>query len=116
MAPATTRKTAAQSGSTIPSRPPQQQKLQRHLHVLANPWLPYKENTQQRLKVIDAWLLFVLLTGIIQVVYLFLVGTYPYNAFLSSFAASVGSFVLAGIRLIFAHVFTSNFHPDLAHS
>ncbi|KAI8812640.1 DAD family-domain-containing protein [Cladochytrium replicatum] len=51
-------------------------------------------------KIIDAYLVFVMLTGIIQFVYVFIVGTYPYNAFLAGFIASVGSFVLtANLRI-----------------
>ncbi|KAJ3017442.1 Dolichyl-diphosphooligosaccharide-protein glycosyltransferase subunit dad1 [Thoreauomyces humboldtii] len=55
----------------------------------------YRTNTPQSLKLIDSYLFFVMLTGIIQFVYVVLVGTFPYNSFLSGFGASVGSFVLA---------------------
>ncbi|KAI8921914.1 dolichyl-diphosphooligosaccharide---protein glycotransferase [Powellomyces hirtus] len=55
----------------------------------------YNTNTSQSLKLIDAYLLFVMLTGIIQFVYVILAGTFPYNSFLAGFGASVGSFVLA---------------------
>lgn len=56
----------------------------------------YMTNTPSFLKLIDAYLLCVMLTGIIQFVYVILAGTYPYNSFLAGFGASVGSFVLAG--------------------
>lgn len=36
-------------------------------------------------------------TGVIQFVYMAVIGTFPYNAFLSGFACSVGMFVNAGI-------------------
>ncbi|KAL2917838.1 oligosaccharyltransferase complex subunit epsilon [Polyrhizophydium stewartii] len=55
----------------------------------------YLETTPQSLKLIDAYLVFVMATGIVQFVYVILAGTYPYNAFLSGFIASVGAFVLA---------------------
>ncbi|KAI8822215.1 oligosaccharyl transferase epsilon subunit [Fimicolochytrium jonesii] len=55
----------------------------------------YRANTPQKLKLIDAYLLFVMLTGIVQFVYVLLAGTFPYNSFLAGFGASVGSFVLA---------------------
>ena len=42
----------------------------------------------------DSFLVYILLTGIIQFVYCCLMGTFPYNAFLSGFICSVGSFVL----------------------
>jgi hypothetical protein len=36
------------------------------------------------------------LTGIVQFVYCALVGTFPFNAFLSGFISTVGSFILTG--------------------
>ena len=56
----------------------------------------YSERTSTRLKLVDAFLLFVLVTGIVQFVYCILVGTFPYNSFLSGFISTVGTFVLAG--------------------
>jgi oligosaccharyltransferase complex subunit epsilon len=55
----------------------------------------YLQSTSKKLKIIDAYLLFVLLTGVIQFVYCCLVGTFPFNSFLSGFISCVGSFVLA---------------------
>jgi len=40
-------------------------------------------------------LIYILLTGIAQFVFCCLVGTYPFNSFLSGFISTVGSFVLA---------------------
>mmetsp|Transcript_2259 Transcript_2259/g.3751 ORF Transcript_2259/g.3751 Transcript_2259/m.3751 type:complete len:111 (-) Transcript_2259:15-347(-) len=54
----------------------------------------YKKNTTQKLKLIDLFLLFHVLTGIVQFVYCALVGTFPFNAFLSGFISTVGSFIL----------------------
>ena len=54
----------------------------------------YTHNTPNRLKVIDAYLSYVFLTGVIQFVYCCLVGTFPFNAFLSGFISCVGSFIL----------------------
>lgn len=56
----------------------------------------YSSRTPQRLKLVDAYLAYVMLTGIIQFVYCALVGTFPFNSFLSGFISCVGSFVLAG--------------------
>ena len=56
----------------------------------------YKSRTPVRLKLVDAYLAYVMLTGIIQFVYCLLVGTFPFNSFLSGFISCVGSFVLAG--------------------
>ncbi|CAG5115597.1 unnamed protein product [Candidula unifasciata] len=55
----------------------------------------YMQTTPKKLKIIDAYLLYVLLTGIIQFIYCCLVGTYPFNSFLSGFISTVGSFILA---------------------
>lgn len=56
----------------------------------------YTQTTPSRLKIIDAYLLYIMFTGIIQFGYCCLVGTFPFNSFLSGFISSVGSFVLAG--------------------
>lgn len=55
----------------------------------------YTTNTPKRLKIIDAYLFYIVLTGVIQFVYCMLVGTFPFNSFLSGFISSVGSFILA---------------------
>ncbi|KAJ3203598.1 hypothetical protein HDU82_006484 [Entophlyctis luteolus] len=55
----------------------------------------YTKNTPQLLRLIDVYLACVMLSGIVQFVYVVLVGTFPYNSFLSGFIASVGAFVLA---------------------
>jgi len=55
----------------------------------------YTQTTPRKLKILDAYLLYILLTGIVQFAYCCLVGTFPFNSFLSGFISSVGSFVLA---------------------
>ncbi|KAF9057778.1 DAD/Ost2 [Panaeolus papilionaceus] len=57
-------------------------------------WKAYNDNTSNRLKFIDAFLLFLMLSGIVQFAYCVLVSNFPYNAFLSGFASNVGQFVL----------------------
>lgn len=56
----------------------------------------YQTTTPKKLKLIDAYLVYVLLTGIIQFAYCLLVGTFPFNSFLSGFISTVGCFILAG--------------------
>lgn len=56
----------------------------------------YQTSTPRKLKLIDAYLVYVLLTGIVQFAYCLLVGTFPFNSFLSGFISTVGCFVLAG--------------------
>ncbi|XP_076333074.1 dolichyl-diphosphooligosaccharide--protein glycosyltransferase subunit [Tachypleus tridentatus] len=65
------------------------------IEVLSKFYEDYESNTPKRLKIIDAYLFYILLTGIIQFVYCCLVGTYPFNSFLSGFISCVASFVLA---------------------
>lgn len=64
--------------------------------VLGKLFNEYIDKTPQKLKIIDSFLLYVMLTGIFQFVYCCLVGTFPFNSFLSGFISCVGTFVLAG--------------------
>ncbi|KAK7061397.1 Dolichyl-diphosphooligosaccharide--protein glycosyltransferase subunit OST2 [Favolaschia claudopus] len=57
-------------------------------------WKAYNDQTPDRLKFIDAFLVFLMLSGIVQFAYCVLVTTFPYNAFLSGFGSTVGQFVL----------------------
>merc|ERR1739848_767381 len=54
----------------------------------------YASNTPTKLKIVDAYLGYIFFTGVIQFVYCCLVGTFPFNAFLSGFITCVGSFIL----------------------
>merc|ERR1711925_23658 len=63
--------------------------------VLSKLYEEYNEKTPSKLKLVDGFLLYVLLTGVIQFVYCCLVGTFPFNSFLSGFISCVGTFVLA---------------------
>ena len=56
----------------------------------------YNQKTPQKTKLIDAYLMYIMFTGIIQFGYCLLVGTFPFNSFLSGFISCVGSFVLGG--------------------
>ncbi|KAL4234653.1 Dolichyl-diphosphooligosaccharide-protein glycosyltransferase subunit dad1 [Mactra antiquata] len=55
----------------------------------------YMNSTSKRLKIIDSYLLYIFLTGVFQFCYCALVGTFPFNSFLSGFISAVGSFVIA---------------------
>nr|CAX77896.1 Dolichyl-diphosphooligosaccharide--protein glycosyltransferase subunit DAD1 [Schistosoma japonicum]CAX77902.1 Dolichyl-diphosphooligosaccharide--protein glycosyltransferase subunit DAD1 [Schistosoma japonicum]CAX77912.1 Dolichyl-diphosphooligosaccharide--protein glycosyltransferase subunit DAD1 [Schistosoma japonicum] len=55
----------------------------------------YKTTTPKKLRVLDAYLAYVLLTGIIQFIYCCIAGTFPFNSFLSGFISCVASFILA---------------------
>uniref|UniRef100_A0A0M3IJZ7 Dolichyl-diphosphooligosaccharide--protein glycosyltransferase subunit DAD1 n=2 Tax=Ascaris TaxID=6251 RepID=A0A0M3IJZ7_ASCLU len=65
------------------------------LGVLGKLFEDYKRTTSSKLKIIDAYMFYVLITGVIQFVYCVLVGTFPFNSFLSGFISTVGCFVLA---------------------
>jgi uncharacterized membrane protein (DUF485 family) len=54
--------------------------------------------TPKSLKLIDAYMVYILLTGIIQFVYVVIAGTFPNNAFLAGFISTVAGFVLAGMH------------------
>ncbi|KAM5351709.1 hypothetical protein ACJ41O_004432 [Fusarium nematophilum] len=62
--------------------------------VLQNIYNHYTEATPQRTKLIDVFLLFLVVVGALQFLYCVLAGNYPFNAFLSGFSATVGQFVL----------------------
>ncbi len=54
------------------------------------------KGTEKRVKMIDVYLLFTLATAVAQFVYCSLVGTFPFNSFLSGFGCALGAFVLGG--------------------
>merc|ERR1719433_1948097 len=55
----------------------------------------YKKKTSKTVKIVDTFLLFAMVTGALQVVYMVLVGTtFPFNSFLSGFLSCLGFFVL----------------------
>lgn len=56
----------------------------------------YKNTTPELCKIVDAFLLFTMMTGVIQFLCLIILGTYPYNAFLSGLGCSCGMFVNGG--------------------
>ncbi|PAA80010.1 hypothetical protein BOX15_Mlig010081g8 [Macrostomum lignano] len=55
----------------------------------------YWSGTSRSLKIIDAYMFYILITGVIQFAYCCLLGTFPFNSFLSGFISCVASFVLA---------------------
>uniref|UniRef100_A0A8C1E4Y3 Dolichyl-diphosphooligosaccharide--protein glycosyltransferase subunit DAD1 n=1 Tax=Cyprinus carpio carpio TaxID=630221 RepID=A0A8C1E4Y3_CYPCA len=67
----------------------------RHWKLLFTFLEEYASSTPNKLKVIDAYLLYIMMTGALQFLYCLLVGTFPFNSFLSGFISCVGSFILA---------------------
>ncbi|GLT58544.1 hypothetical protein SLA2020_314290 [Shorea laevis] len=56
--------------------------------------------TPTNLKMIDLYVGFAVLTAVIQVIYMALVGSFPFNSFLSGVLSCVGTAVLAVCRRI----------------
>ncbi|KAF2204480.1 defender against death DAD protein [Delitschia confertaspora ATCC 74209] len=68
--------------------------------VLNSIWRKYMEQTPQRVKLMDAFMGFLIVVGVLQFLYCLIVGNFPFNAFLSGFSATVGQFVLtASLRI-----------------
>ena len=62
----------------------------------------YMKSTPKKLKLIDSYLTYILLTGVWQFLYCCIVGTFPFNSFLAGFISCVASFVLAGIYFMYS--------------
>lgn len=68
-----------------------------NLKVVVNKFIDeYNQNTPKKLKICDAYLFYIVLTGVIQFLYCCLVGTFPFNSFLSGFISTVSCFILGG--------------------
>lgn len=88
LATAPTKASRSSSSSTVPKDIVQ--KILEH----------YKKSTNSRTKLIDVFMLFLIVVGVMQFLYCVLAGNYPFNAFLSGFCATVGQFVLtASLRV-----------------
>lgn len=68
----------------------------------------YVHNTPKKLKLVDAYLVYIVLTGITQFVYCCLVGSFPFNSFLSGFISTISCFILGGKSIINCQVFQFN--------
>lgn len=93
-----------QTPSTIPGTPTKLQSTTKpitrneslaYASIVQDVWKSY-QSTPLNLRLIDAFMAFLVFTGVTQFLYCVLVGNYPFNAFLSGFTATVGQFVLAG--------------------
>ncbi|WPK23918.1 hypothetical protein PUMCH_001168 [Australozyma saopauloensis] len=63
----------------------------------------YLKALTPRLKLIDSFLVFLVALGVLQFVYVLLVGNFPFNAFLGGFISCVGQFVLTvSLRMQYA--------------
>ncbi|TKA82255.1 hypothetical protein B0A55_01692 [Friedmanniomyces simplex] len=74
--------------------------LQDAQQILLGMWNTYVDKTPQRVKLLDTFMAFLMLVGVLQFVYCVIAGNYPFNAFLAGFSATVGQFVLtASLRI-----------------
>ncbi|KAL1409643.1 oligosaccharyltransferase complex subunit epsilon [Vanrija albida] len=74
----------------------QSNQLQTSLQTLVS---NYKSSVPARVKLIDVFLLFFMVSGIAQFAYRLLITSHPYNAFVGGFGSTVGQFcLLAGLR------------------
>ncbi|OBA20735.1 defender against death DAD protein [Metschnikowia bicuspidata var. bicuspidata NRRL YB-4993] len=65
----------------------------------------YCKSLTPRLQFIDIFLVFLVALGVLQFVYVLLIGNFPFNAFLGGFIACVGQFVLTvSLRMHYAAV------------
>ncbi|KAI0347000.1 defender against death DAD protein [Trametopsis cervina] len=83
---------------SAPSQKPPAQQVQQHAAKTSNAFQTllktYNETTSSRLKLIDAFLVFLMLSGVVQFLYCVLITNFPFNAFLAGFGSCVGQFVL----------------------
>jgi oligosaccharyltransferase complex subunit epsilon len=125
-----TPKPSTTTASTTPSKPPSRpsssssvRSTQDAQQIVIGVWNNYVDKTPQRVKLLDAFMVFLMTVGSIQFVYCVVAGNYvcdadtihlynqvlrtvmltieqPFNAFLSGFSACVGQFVLtASLRM-----------------
>ncbi|CAD6890999.1 unnamed protein product [Tilletia controversa] len=74
----------------------------------------YNDSTPAHLKLIDAFCVFLVLTGVIQFGYCVAVTNFPFNSFISGFAATVGQFVLAASLRIQANAANASDFPKVS--
>ena len=63
-------------------------------HAVSALWKSYLQQTPDRLKFIDAFLAFIVLSGVIQFIYCVLVTNFPFNAFLAGYVVTAAGCVL----------------------
>ncbi|VDC06232.1 unnamed protein product [Peniophora sp. CBMAI 1063] len=89
---------APKSATATPVKAPGQAKARAGANDSGNAvetlWKAYVDTTPSRLKFIDSFLVFLMLSGVMQFLYCILVTNFPFNAFLAGFSSNVGQFVL----------------------
>lgn len=71
------------ANSSSSSKPSISSKTTSTSNAISSLWTAYSKETPARLKLIDAFLVFLMLSGAIQFLYCILVSNFPFNAFLA---------------------------------
>ncbi|KAI5866964.1 defender against death DAD protein [Durotheca rogersii] len=88
------------TSAAAPTAPPTTGSSGKEKWLYTDLYNTYRDNTPQRTKLVDLFMIFLVIVGALQFVYCFVGGNYPFNAFLSGFSATVGQFVLtASLRV-----------------
>ncbi|KAE8258905.1 hypothetical protein A4X13_0g1361 [Tilletia indica] len=74
----------------------------------------YNDATPVHLKLVDGFLVFLVLTGVIQFGYCVAVTNFPFNSFIAGFASTVGQFVLAASLRIQANAANASDFPKVS--
>ena len=53
----------------------------------------YKKKSSNEVQIIDLFLVYALLSGILQIIYAIIMGSFPFNSFISGLVSSVGLFI-----------------------
>eukprot|EP00382_Lankesteria_abbotti_P005000 CAMPEP_0113849432 /NCGR_PEP_ID=MMETSP0372-20130328/3140_1 /TAXON_ID=340204 /ORGANISM="Lankesteria abbotti" /LENGTH=111 /DNA_ID=CAMNT_0000819247 /DNA_START=374 /DNA_END=705 /DNA_ORIENTATION=+ /assembly_acc=CAM_ASM_000359 len=72
----------------------------------------YSDKHTDQVKILDMFVFFLIYLSVIQIIYKFLVGEFPYNSFLASFYSACGTAVLA-LSLRFQHCLPEAF-PNIS--
>ncbi|KAF8419720.1 DAD family protein [Tirmania nivea] len=107
----TTTAAAAPSKSTKPTKPIS---TSNPISIANAVWDNYVTGTPQRTKLVDVFLGFLVVTGVLQFAYCVIAGNYPFNAFLAGFAATVGQFVLTASLRIQLHTANKAEFPEIS--
>ena len=83
-----------QDDATSTSTPPRSPRSPRSQDSPTSPVESYYESTDPLTQFFDKYLIYCMLQGISIFIYCFIMGTFPFNAFLAAFIYSVGCFVM----------------------
>ena len=74
-------------------------------NIVSNFTTQYKKKTSKKIKLIDSFVVYSGVTGLIQLIYRLINGTFPFNSFLAGFFSCIGFLVLLGMSSFFNDFF-----------